>query len=170
MDTLECTPQQSWIAMLKANCSSFFQTALLVSADPRIAEAAVVAAVDDLDVLLTPSEEDLGELHKTVAIYTIRSLASQDSLDVAQAHSMLQHGLWPLLQVERSPRVCFVLRMLLGCAMSSCAQILGMEEAHVRALLQIALLQLCHASKDSHAQAKNVHSADAVLADAPYAS
>jgi hypothetical protein len=149
MYSLESTPRLSWIAILKVNCSSLFQTALLVSADPRVAEAGVMAAVEEFDVLLPPKDQDIGELHKTVAVNAIKSLRSQGSLSASQARSMLQPGLWPLLQVDQCPRICYVLRMLLGCAMSSCAQILGLEESDVRALLQVALLQLCQASQDA---------------------
>jgi DNA-directed RNA polymerase specialized sigma24 family protein len=58
---------------------------------------------------------------------------------------MLQPGLWPVLQIDRQPRVCFVLRMLLGYATSSCAQMLAIEEQVVKAALQNAILQLQHA-------------------------
>jgi hypothetical protein len=158
MYRLECTPQQSWVAVLKANCNSFFQTALLLSADPKIAEAAVVAVVGELDMLFPPNEEDIGELHKTVAVNTIRRLGSQDSINTSQAQSILQRGLWPLLEVEQFPRICFVLGKLLGFAMSSCAQILGVEEVDVRALLQLALVQLCHASQNDYPQVNETES------------
>jgi hypothetical protein len=55
---------------------------------------------------------------------------------------MLQPGLLPVIQIERFPRICFVLRMLLGYSTALCAQILGVEESHVRMLFRMAALQL----------------------------
>jgi DNA-directed RNA polymerase specialized sigma24 family protein len=55
---------------------------------------------------------------------------------------MLQPGLRPIIQIERFPRICFVLRMLLGYSTVMCAQMLGVEENHVRMLFQMAALQL----------------------------
>ena len=55
---------------------------------------------------------------------------------------MLQAGLLPVLQLERFHRVCFVLRMLFGYATSACAELLGVDEGAVKALVQAAVLQL----------------------------
>ena len=58
------------------------------------------------------------------------------------ARFMLQPGLLPVFQVERSPRICFVLRMLLGYTTAACAQMLGTEESGIRILFQMAVIQL----------------------------
>jgi DNA-directed RNA polymerase specialized sigma24 family protein len=55
---------------------------------------------------------------------------------------MLHPWLLPVIQIERFPRICFVLRVLLGYSTALCAQILGVEERHVRMLFQMAALQL----------------------------
>ena len=55
---------------------------------------------------------------------------------------MLQPGLQPVIEIERSPRIRFVLRMLLGYTTALCAQMLGLEESGIRMLLQIAVIQL----------------------------
>jgi hypothetical protein len=47
--------------------------------------------------------------------------------------------------LERFPRFCFVLRMLLGYATSACAAMLGINEGNVKVLLRVAVLQLHHA-------------------------
>ena len=67
---------------------------------------------------------------------------------------MLQPGLLPVLQLERFPRVCFVLRMLFGYATSACAGMLGIDEGSVKVLLQEALLQLHHARSIHIAETK----------------
>jgi hypothetical protein len=84
-------------------------------------------------------------LKTAIVLRSVQSAPPFSPSDTANARSMLQPGLWPVLQIERQPRLCFVLRMLLGYATSSCAQMLAIEEQAVKALLQNALLQLQHA-------------------------
>ena len=59
---------------------------------------------------------------------------------------MLQSGLWPVLELECPPRVCFVLRVLLGYTISSCSRMMNLEESTVRDLLQTGAIQLCRAT------------------------
>lgn len=56
--------------------------------------------------------------------------------------SILQPSLQPVIEMERCPRICFVLRMLLGYTTALCAQMLGMEESGIRMLFQIAVIEL----------------------------
>ena len=134
--------RQAWTAFFKANCDALFQTALLLSADPDTAEAGVAATIDSVDISRAPKIDELSILQERVARQTIPNVRVVTSPQMAKARSMLQSGLWPVLQVEQSPRACFVLRTFLGYATSSCAQMLGMEETAVRTLLRLAILQL----------------------------
>jgi hypothetical protein len=67
---------------------------------------------------------------------------------------MLQPGLLPVLQLERFPRVCFVLLMLVGYPTSACAGMLGIDEGGVKVLLRVAVLQLHHARSMHIAETK----------------
>jgi hypothetical protein len=53
--------------------------------------------------------------------------------------SMLQPGLWPLMQIERVSRTYFTLRLLLGYPRRVCAQLLDVEESKIETLLQTAI-------------------------------
>jgi hypothetical protein len=138
----------SWSSLLKANCNSLFQIALLLSADPEVAEASVIATIEAVDISCPPGQEELANLQQSVATKTLERLGAASRSHLPAAQSMLQAGLWPLLQVEQSARICFVLRVLLRCAISSSAQMLGIEEGDAKVLLQIALVQLCQASQE----------------------
>jgi hypothetical protein len=92
-----------------------------------------------------PQENAFAILKEAIVLRSVQSARLLSPSDTANARSMLQPGLWPVLQIERQPRVCFVLRMLLGYATSSCAQMLAIEEQVVKAALQNGILQLQHA-------------------------
>jgi hypothetical protein len=140
--------EESWRVLLKANCNSLFQTALLLSADPETAQTGMSAAIESVELLSPSVSESLANLETAVAIKTIERLGQASVPRIPETRLLVQPGLWPLLEVDQSPRICFVLRMLIGFAMSSCAQMLGIEEADARALLHVALIQLCHASQE----------------------
>ena len=131
-----------WREFFQAHCDALFQTALLLSADPDEAEASLAATLDSVDLSKPPSESQFLMLQGKLARRTIQITAASASPKISEAGSLLQAGLHPVLQIERFPRVCFVLRTLLGYATSSCAQMLGIDEAAVRTLLRIAILQL----------------------------
>lgn len=135
-------PEHTWIDFLKANCAALFQSALLLTADPEAAEASVAATLESIDVSRPPEAGELASLQKAVAMLGIRESACDSFVEVGRVQAMIQAGLWPVLQVERSPRACFVLRILLGCATSCCAQALGIDEAGVTNLLRLGILQL----------------------------
>lgn len=136
----EC-PQPTWLVFLKANCAALFQTALLLTADPDTAEASIAATLESVDISRSLEEDELANLHTAVVIQAIQKSEDQSVLPVS-ARSMIQAGLWPVLQLDRSPRTCFVLRTLLGYTITSCAQLLGIDEAGVRHLLRTAICQL----------------------------
>jgi hypothetical protein len=52
---------------------------------------------------------------------------------------MLELSFWPVMQIERLPSTCFVLRLLLGYPRPVCAQLLGIEESKSETLLQTAI-------------------------------
>jgi hypothetical protein len=146
----------SWGTLLMENCNSLFQTALLLSADPDVAEASVAATIKAIDLRLPPGQDELLNLQRTVASETLERLDNISAGHLPAAEAMLQAGLRPLLQVDQFPRIYFVLRVLLRLAVSSSAEMLGMEEAHAQALLQTALRQLCQASQQSNCEMRTL--------------
>ncbi len=133
---------KAWMRFFQVHSDQLFQTALLLSADPDEAEASIVTTLGSVDLSKPPAESELLNLQEKIARQAIQNARASGSPKISEAHSLLQDGLQPVLQIQRFPRVCFVLRMLLGYATSSCAQMLGIEEAVVRTLLRIAVLQL----------------------------
>jgi hypothetical protein len=131
--------------ILKANLDSLFQTALLLTAEPETAEESLASSLDGVDLSALPQENSFAILKEAIVLRSVQSARLLSPSDTANARSMLQPGLWPVLQIDRQPRVCFVLRMLLGYATSSCAQMLAIEEQVVKAALQNGILQLQHA-------------------------
>jgi hypothetical protein len=134
--------EQGWRDFFKANCNVVFQTALLLTADATAAEAAVAESIDSLDSSSLPEQRNLAAWEKAVVVRSIETSRLSSSAANSATRSMLQPGLLPLIQIERFPRICFVLRMLLGYSTALCAQVLGVEESHIRMLFQIADLQL----------------------------
>jgi len=139
-DISEC--EQRWRTFFKANCDALFQTALLLSADAVAAEKAVSESLDSLDLSIPPEHRNFPGWERAVVARSIETSQLRPTPPDAATRSMLQPGLLPVIQIERFPRVCFVLGMLLGYSTALCAQILGVEESHVRMLFQMAALQL----------------------------
>ncbi len=137
----DCDCGAAWRGFFRDHCDALFQMALLLSADPDTAEAILATALEDIDTSVPPKADDLGILQKTIVIKIVHDAGSVSAASVSNAGSMLQRGLRPILQLERFPRVCFVLRFLLGYGTSSCAQMMGVEEAGVKALLHLGLIQ-----------------------------
>jgi hypothetical protein len=137
--------EKTWKDVFQTNLDALFQLALLLTADSREAEANLATVVSTLDFSKQPDEDALAVLQTAVAQQSIESRGAIFSAGTVEARSMLQPGLLPVLQLERFPRVCFVLRMLLGYATSACAGMLGIEEDGVKVLLRAAVLQLHHA-------------------------
>lgn len=138
--TDECST--TWRKFFQVHSDALFQTALLLSADPDEAEASMAATLDTIDLSKPPAESEVLTLQEGLARRTIQNAQASASPKVSEASSLLQVGLQPVLLIERLPRLCFVLRTLLGYATSTCAQMLGLEETGVRTLLRIAMLQL----------------------------
>ena len=134
--------EQGWRDFFKANCNVVFQTALLLTADATAAEMAVAESIDSLDISNPPEQRNLVAWEKTLVLRSIETSRLSSSAANSATRSMLHPGLLPVILIERFPRICFVLRMLLGYSTALCAQILGVEESHVRMLFQMAALQL----------------------------
>jgi hypothetical protein len=136
--------RETWKDVCQANLDSLFQLALLLTGDSEEAEANLGTVIRGLDFSKEPDENALAVLQTAVAQRSIGIDGAISSAGVAGARSMLQPGLLPVLQLERFPRVCFVLRMLLGYATSSVAAMLGLDKGAVKRLLEVAVLQLHH--------------------------
>ena len=137
-----CSSQSSFVAFFKANCAELFQTALLLSGDIEIAEASIIATIKSVNMLRLPEKNELTNLHHAVALQTVKGMRAGTGSRTTKVRSMLQAGLWPVLEMEQTLRACFVLRILLRYDTPTCARILGMEEAGVQALLPLAISQL----------------------------
>jgi hypothetical protein len=134
--------QEAWKDVYQVNLDALFQLALLLTGDSQEAEANVTTVISGIDLSKQPGKDALTVLQTAVAERSIGSVGASSPTGVAEALSLLQPGLLPVLQLERVPRVCFVLRMMLGYATSACAVMLGIEEGAVKRLLQVAVLQL----------------------------
>lgn len=133
----------AWKAFLQANCNSIFQTALLVSADVGAAEAALTDGIDALDLSRPPEEQSLAIWERAVLQRSIAARTSALSAQASSLHCVLQPGLRTVIGIERCPRICFVLHILLGYQSAFCAQMLGTAESEIAILLQKAVSQLC---------------------------
>ena len=134
--------EQAWKSFLQVHCNSMFQTALLLSADAHVAEA-LAESIGDLDLSNPPGKHSLAIWERAVMTRSIGAREPASVEEGSMARSMLQSGLWPVIEIERYPRICFVLRVLLGYAAAFCAQTLGVAESEIQTLLQKALTQLC---------------------------
>jgi hypothetical protein len=120
--------------------AALFQQALLLTADSQEAEANVAAVISTLDLSKQPDDDALAVVQAALVRQSIEGCGIISSAGVAGARSMLQPALLPVLQLERSRRVCFVLRMLFGYPTSDCAAMLGIDEGGVKVLLRVAVL------------------------------
>ena len=131
--------EREWIEFLELNSNAMFQVALLLSADVYTAEAALLNSIDELQIRRAPRQGDLAAWQHAVVARSIATRTTEKSGVDLLYRSMLQPGLWPVMQIERLPRTCFVLRLLLGYPRPVCAQLLGIEESKIEALLQTAI-------------------------------
>jgi hypothetical protein len=137
--------QETWKDVFQGNLDALLELALLLTADSQKAEANLATVISTVDFSEQTDEDALAVIKAALACQSIGSGGIISSTGAAEARSMLQPGLLPVLQLERSPRVCFVLRMLFGYATSTCARMLGIDEGGVRVLLRVAVLELHHA-------------------------
>ena len=134
--------EEKWRDFFKLNCNALFQTAMLLTADKLAAEVALLGSIDALAMSSPPGQHSLAAWHRVVALRSIETSPLSSSAVDPATRFMLHPGLLPVIEIERSQRICFVLRMLLGYTTAVCAEMLGVEESGVRMLFQMAVLQL----------------------------
>jgi hypothetical protein len=142
--------EREWIEFLELNSNAMFQVALLLSADVYTAEAALLNSIDELETRRAPRQEDLAAWQHAVVARSIATRTTEKSGVDLLYRSMLQPGLWPVMQIERLPRTCFALRLLLGYPRRVCAQLLGIEESKIETLLQTAIDMLQPSRAEAH--------------------
>ena len=134
---------REWKRFIDRNSKAMFQTALLLAANPRGAEAALITSMDELDISRRPETHDLPIWEETVvklSVGTPEMLSTEG--DGSLACSLLQPGLRPVIQLDRLPRICFVLQLLLGYTTEACAAVLGVKESEVLVLVAEAATKL----------------------------
>jgi hypothetical protein len=142
--------EREWREFLELNSNAMFQVALLLSADVYTAEAALLNSIDELEIRRAPRKGDLAAWQHAVVARSIATRTTEKSGVDLLYRSMLQPGLWPVMQIERLPRTCFVLRLLLGYPRSACAQLLGIEESKIETLLATAIDTLQPSNTEAH--------------------
>jgi hypothetical protein len=141
MHLVETSHDREWKEFVHVNGNEIFQIALLLCGGAQPAETTVIARLDDLDVSRPPGKDDLAVWQRAVVMRSVRTADWLLEADLSTL-SMLQPGLWPVMQIAGRSRICFVLQMLLGYAAASCAQMLDIEERAAPALLGEAVIQL----------------------------
>jgi hypothetical protein len=139
-DTTRC--EQEWKDFFKLSCSALFQTALLLTADAVTAEAVLTKGIEETELSSPPEQTSLAAWQEAVVMQSIETTLHSTFTPEPLMRFMLQPGLQPVIEIERRPRICFVLRMLLGYTTAFCAQMLGIEESGVRMLFHMAVVQL----------------------------
>jgi hypothetical protein len=142
--------EREWIEFLELNSNAMFQVALLLSADVHTAAAALLNSIDELEIRRVPRQGDLAAWQHAVVARSIATRTTEKSGVDLLYRSMLQPGLWPVMQIERLPRTCFALRLLLGYPRRVCAQLLGIEESKIETLLQTAIHTLQRLRAEAH--------------------
>lgn len=126
-DTRTC--EQEWRDFFKINCNALFQTALLLTADAVTAEVALTKTIEELDMARSPAQTSLAAWRETVVMRSIETVQLSASPPDPRTRFMLQPGLQPVIEIERFPRICFVLRMLLAIQMHCVHRCLAWKRA-----------------------------------------
>jgi hypothetical protein len=134
--------EREWVDFLGVNSSAMFQLALLLSANSHAAELALLKSVDDLEIARPPRNSDLAAWQDAVVAQSISAPEIPTSAADQRSFNLLQPGLWPVVRIDRFPRICFVLRLFLGYPRTACAQFLGIDESNLEELLQTAIEKL----------------------------
>jgi DNA-directed RNA polymerase specialized sigma24 family protein len=141
---MDVNPADEWIRFILDNCSAMFRIALLLTADPLAGETALVESLEGLDLTTSPSIYSIEAWQKSTVTRCLRLPEKRLGPTSGLAESMLQPGLRLIARIDRLPRVCFVLRLLLGYTPRECAQLLHLGESELRVLLRMAVTQLCN--------------------------
>lgn len=132
-----------WKSFLDENSAAIFQTALLLTANPQRAESALIASIEGLDFSRQPQDDDLLIWQRAIVKLSIGTpFVPSHGENGSAARPLLQPGLRFVMQVDRLPRICFVLQLLLGYTTDACADFLDLDESEVPVLVAEAVLQL----------------------------
>ena len=142
--------EREWIEFVELNSNAMFQVALLLSPDVYTAEAALLNSIDELEIRRAPRQGDLAAWQHAVVARSIATRTTEHAGVNLLYRSMLQPGLWPVMQIDRLPRTCFVLRLLLCYPRVVCAQLLRIEESEIEKLLETAIDKLQLATAGAH--------------------
>jgi DNA-directed RNA polymerase specialized sigma24 family protein len=114
---------------MRETVDSAFITALLLSGDAKLAEAAALESIERMD----PDDESGEELFQRVLKTAINRgrILVQHPKQMEPALSMLPIELQRVLLLPQYPRKCFVLRVLLGLSSDRSAELLGSEPSQV---------------------------------------
>ncbi len=135
--------EHEWKSFVSQNSRAVFQTALLITADPKEAEAALVAGVNDFDLSRQPQPDDLQIWEEAIVKLSVAACRpAPPNGEAGPVYPLLQRALWPVVQLANLPRFCFVIRLLLGYSIKRCANILGVQESEIPALIAEAAVQL----------------------------
>jgi hypothetical protein len=148
---------------LRTDIAEQFRTALLISADPDTAEDVVARSIAECDAADLQHESRRQNWRDSVVA---RSIEASTAFPVATgklAATYLTPRLRPVVFIDLKPRICFVLRLLLGYSKAECAGMMRIRESEVGPLLVNALVQLqeisnasglCHQEKEPSCQMK----------------
>jgi hypothetical protein len=141
---MDVNPADEWNRFILEHCSAMFRIALLLTADPLAGEAALVESLEGLDLMTSPGIYSIEAWQKSTVTRCLSLPERRFGPASRLAESMLQPGLQLIARIDRLPRICFVLRLLLGYTPRECAQLLHLGESDLRVLLRMAVTQLCN--------------------------
>ena len=113
----------NWKSLLEANLDRLFQTALLLTADPCRAELALTQAIEHFDLSAPPSPDAIKRIELEIVFHGFQAGPPPSPALTARTRTMIQPGLWPILQLPPDLRACFVLIVMLRCRSSVCASL-----------------------------------------------
>ena len=128
-----------WETVPAANLNSLFELGLLSTAQPQSAQASLLISISSNYIA---SQPDMVGLRAAVASHSIRSGVIDSPTELINASSMIRRALRPIIQLGCFPHICYVLRMLVGCATSRCAAMLGIDDTALSVVLGAAILQV----------------------------
>ncbi len=115
-----------------------FLTAILLTASPERAEAAILTATRIMDPGVAPADALL-RAAVPAALEMECALAAEDR---ERASSMVPLELRPLLHLETGKRLCFVLRVLVGLSRQACSGLLRLAVPQIDEYTCAAMLEL----------------------------
>ncbi len=137
-----------------------FRAAFLLTGSSEAAEASVLDAIASLD----PDRISSDHLLSGTINSAVRGRATQ--LDhFVEADSAYPVELRRILLLAPKPRQCFVLRVLLGLAVETCSDILGLSTREIENGLRTAMLELPHLKGAATPRTTMLHSSSGVIHD-----